>query len=59
PGAELRLLGVGVSGLSEDRQQDLFPEESGAKNRKVDKLLGQVADRFGDAALRRGQHKIP
>ncbi len=59
PGAELRLLGVGVSGLGEDRQQDLFPEESGAKNRKVDKLLGQVADRFGDAALRRGQHKMP
>ena len=59
PGAELRLLGVGVSGLGEDRQLDLFPEGKGAKNRKLDRLLDQVADRFGDAALQRGQHKIP
>ncbi len=59
PGAELRLLGVGVSGLGEDRQLDLFPEAMGAKNRKVDQLLDQVSNRFGDAALQRGQHKIP
>ena len=57
PGVELRLLGVGVSGLGENRQLDLFPEDQGAKNRKVDQLLGEVADRYGNAALRRGQHK--
>ncbi len=56
PGAKLRLLGVGVSGLGENNQLELFADERPAKNRKVDELLGEVSEKFGAAALRRGHN---
>lgn len=55
--AELRLLGVAVHGLSPDTQMNLFDDETPGRSGRVDEVLGEVQDRFGDAALQRGRGK--
>jgi DNA polymerase IV len=50
-GTRVRLLGVGVSGLEEAAQLDLF---SGRDHERLDRTLDALRARFGAAAIRRG-----
>ena len=50
-GAPVRLLGVGVSGLEEASQLDLF---SAPKQGRLDQTLDTLRARFGNNAIRRG-----
>ena len=53
PRAALRLLGVGVSELGPDVQQDLFAAPQTTKNRQLDAAVDQIRERFGSVALKR------
>ena len=53
PRAALRLLGVGVSELAEQRQADLFVAQESQRNRKLDAAVDQIHARFGRNALAR------
>ena len=50
PGAAVRLLGVGVAGLSEANQLGLF--ETGPGHTRLDDAVASIRERFGDDALR-------
>ena len=52
-GAPVRLLGVGVSGLEEAAQLDLF-DVAAERQRRVDRALDSLRERFGDESVRRG-----
>ena len=54
--ASIRLLGVGVSNLSEDAfvQKELFGEETHSKQQQLDEVADAVREKFGSAALNRG-----
>lgn len=52
-GAPLRLIGVGLSGIEEASQMDLF-DAAGERQRRVDRALDSLRERFGDGAVRRG-----
>ena len=54
PAAALRLLGLGVSGLTEATQLRLF-DEPGLTRSPVDHALDEVQERFGNASLVRGR----
>jgi DNA polymerase-4 len=51
PGARLRLLGVGVAGLSDAAQLGLFSDPS----ERLECTLDSIRDRFGEAAMRTGR----
>jgi DNA polymerase IV len=51
PGAEVRLLGVGVGDLQTPRQADLF--DTGAEGSKIDATIDGIRGRFGTAVLTR------
>jgi DNA polymerase-4 len=51
PRAALRLLGVGVSDLAEEVQQDLFAAPESTRNRQLDAAVDQIRARFGRSAL--------
>ena len=53
-GDPVRLLGVGVSGLEDAGQLDLFEIPAGERDSRVDHVLDQLRSRFGDEAVRRG-----
>jgi DNA polymerase-4 len=53
PRAALRLIGVGVSDLAEEVQQDLFAAPESARNRKLDAAVDAVREKFGRVALTR------
>lgn len=53
PGARLRLLGVGVSGLSDASQLGLFSESSD----RLGSTLDTIRDRFGQAAMGTGRSR--
>jgi DNA polymerase-4 len=53
PRAALRLLGVGVSELAEQRQADLFVAQESQRNRQLDAAVDQIHARFGRNALAR------
>ena len=53
PRAALRLLGVGVSELAEQRQADLFVAQESQRNRQLDAAVDQIHARFGRTALAR------
>ncbi|MGD8976124.1 MAG: DNA polymerase IV [Gammaproteobacteria bacterium] len=53
PGARLRLLGVGVSGLSPANQLGLFSQ--GPDGGDLDQTLASIRERFGDHAVARGR----
>jgi DNA polymerase-4 len=50
-GDAVRLLGVGVSGLDEAPQLDLFAQPV---NDRIDRTLDTLRERFGQSAIRRG-----
>jgi DNA polymerase IV len=50
-GAAVRLLGVGVSGLADAPQLDLFDRPA---NDRIDHTLDRLRERFGHGAIRRG-----
>ncbi len=52
PRAALRLLGVGVSDLAEERQVDLFAAPESTRNRQLDAAVDEIRGRFGTVALR-------
>ena len=52
-GSPLRLLGVGVSGLEDASQLDLFARRVD-RDTRVDHMLDQLHGRFGHSAPRRG-----
>jgi hypothetical protein len=49
PGARVRLLGVGVSALSEDNQLGLF--ETGPGHSPLKAAVADIRDRYGDEAV--------
>jgi len=53
PRAALRLLGVGVSELAEQRQADLFVAQESQRNRQLDATVDEIHARFGRNALAR------
>jgi DNA polymerase-4 len=50
PGAPLRLLGVGISGLAPASQMSLFED----RGEYLEKTIDSIRDRFGDGAVARG-----
>jgi DNA polymerase-4 len=55
PRAALRLLGVTASGLEPARQMDLFARQAQGSSSRLQELLGEVQQRYGDKALQLGQ----
>jgi len=55
--SKLRLLGFGVSGLSQEGsgQQLLFSEPEDEKQKKLDDIYDKIKQKFGDDALKRGE----
>jgi DNA polymerase-4 len=53
PRAALRLLGVGVSELGPEVQQDLFAAPQTTRNRQLDATVDRIRERFGNVALKR------
>ncbi len=54
PGTRIRLLGVGVSGLTRMQQTDLFSAEAG-RPQNVDDTINCIRDRFGEDAVSRAR----
>jgi len=56
-GGALRLIGFGVSGLLEENagQQSLFVNPEEEKQKRVDKAVDAIRERFGEDALRLGE----
>ncbi|HVY21778.1 MAG TPA: DNA polymerase IV [Steroidobacteraceae bacterium] len=50
----LRLLGVGVSDLTEAAQLELFATPQSARNRELDAAVDRIREKFGSIALTRG-----
>ncbi len=53
PGAALRLLGVGVSGLAPASQLELFTAAQTTRNRELDAAVDRIRERFGRVAVAR------
>jgi hypothetical protein len=53
PGAALRLLGVGVSGLAPASQLELFTAAQTTRNRELDAAVDRIRARFGRVAVAR------
>ncbi|MGE0114598.1 MAG: DNA polymerase IV [Steroidobacteraceae bacterium] len=54
PRAALRLLGVGVADLTQAQQLELFAAPESQRNRKLDATVDRIRERYGMAALKRG-----
>lgn len=54
PRAALRLLGVGVSDLTQAQQLELFAAPESQRNRELDATVDRIRERYGAAALKRG-----
>ena len=55
PGARVRLLGVGCSALSNNRQPGLFDPPGDAEGDRIDAAADRIRARFGNAALSRAR----
>ena len=58
PRAALRLLGVGVSDLTEAQQLELFAAPESQRNRELDATVDRIRERYGAAALKRGNSLV-
>jgi DNA polymerase IV len=57
PRAPVRLLGVGVSDLTQAQQLELFVTPASQRNRELDATVDRIRDRYGAGALKRGMTK--
>ena len=48
--AEIRLLGMGVSNFTADRQQSLF--DQGSQSSRIDQVADQVRSKYGSSSIR-------
>jgi DNA polymerase-4 len=55
PGARIRLLGVGGSGLAPAAQDDLFTGQDTAPGTEMDRMVDEIRDRFGSASVGRAR----
>lgn len=55
PDARVRLLGVGVSGLSHTRQPELFDLPEDSQDDRLDAAADRIRARFGNTALSRAR----
>jgi len=55
PGARIRLLGVGGSGLVKDAQPDLFAPQLDAGGTQLDQAVDEIRDRFGKLSVGRAR----
>ena len=55
PGARIRLLGIGGSGLAPAAQDDLFAGQDIAPGTEVDRAVDEIRDRFGSASVGRAR----
>ena len=53
-GAPVRLLGMGVSGVIDAAQLDLFDADGAPRDTRLDHTLDTLRERFGNAAPKRG-----
>jgi DNA polymerase IV len=53
-GAPVRLLGMGVSGVIDAAQLDLFDADGAPRDTRLDRTLDTLRERFGNAAPKRG-----
>lgn len=53
-GTPVRLLGMGVSGIIDAAQLDLFETVGSPRDERIDQTLDRLRDRFGNAAPHRG-----
>ncbi len=53
-GAPVRLLGLGVSGVIDAAQLDLFDADGAPRDTRLDRTLDSLRERFGEAAPKRG-----
>jgi DNA polymerase-4 len=58
PRAALRLLGVGVSDLTEAQQLELFAAPESQRNRELDATVDKIRERYGSASLKRGNSVV-
>lgn len=58
PRAALRLLGVGVSDLTEAQQLELFAAPESQRNRELDATVDRIRERYGATALKRGNSLV-
>jgi DNA polymerase IV len=54
-GARVRLLGVGVSGFTDEKQRDLFAADGPPGPRPIDAMVNRIRDRFGEGAVGRAR----
>lgn len=54
PHAALRLLGVGVTDLTQAQQLELFTAPQSQRNRELDATMDRIREKYGSAALKRG-----
>ncbi len=50
----MRLLGMGVSGVIDAAQLDLFDADGAPRDTRLDRTLDALRERFGSAAPKRG-----
>jgi hypothetical protein len=55
PGQAVRLIGVGVSGLGRPMRQLELWETGSEKERKLQKTLDALREKYGDHAIKRGK----
>jgi DNA polymerase-4 len=59
-GRAVRLIGVGVSGLENaGRQLELWQAPASAQDRKLQKALDDLRERFGEDVIKRGRDVRP
>jgi DNA polymerase-4 len=55
PGQAVRLIGVGISGLSPPMRQLELWETGSEKERKLQQVLDELKEKYGDKAIKRGK----
>jgi DNA polymerase IV len=57
-GRSIRLVGVTVSGFSDKALQgDLFPDKTKEEDKKIDRVMDKLSEKYGRGTLKRGGHE--